>query len=66
MKKAQTIVLCGGLVNGIDLRVDNAVASVEIEGMHVSDRHRTLMRRCVRGEITYDQAVESIIRGTDL
>ena len=41
-------------MNGIDLRVDNA------------DRHRALMRRCARGEITYDQAVESIILGRDL
>ena len=53
-------------MNGIDLRVDNAVASVEMEGMHVSERHRALMRRCARGEIAYDQAVESIILGRDL
>lgn len=55
----------GDWVNGIDLRIDNAIASVEMEGMHVTETDRIILRRCARGEISYDQAVESIILGRE-
>lgn len=48
-------------MNGTDFRIDNAVASVEMEGLHVTEEDRRLLRRCMRGELSYDDAVKSII-----
>lgn len=48
-------------MNGIDFRIDNAVASVEMEGLHVTEEDRKLLRRCIGGELSYDDAVASVI-----
>ena len=45
----------------IDFRIDNIVASLEMEGFHVTDEDRELARRCAEGELTYDEAVLEII-----
>lgn len=44
-----------------DYIVRNAVASAEIEGLHVTEEDCILLTRCVRGEISYDDAVRSVI-----
>lgn len=48
-------------MNGIDFRIDNAVASVEMEGLYVTEEDRKLLRRCIGGELSYDDAVASVI-----
>ena len=48
-------------MNGTDFTIDNAVASDEMEGLHVTEEDRMLLRRCMRGELSYDDAVKSII-----
>lgn len=44
-----------------DYIVRNAVASAEIEGLHAMEEDRILLIRCVRGEISFDDAVRLVI-----
>lgn len=48
-------------MNGTDFRIDNAIASIEMEGLNVTEEDRKLLRRCICGELSYDDAVESVI-----
>lgn len=45
----------------IESRINNAVASLEIEGLQVTEEDKVLMRRCILGELSYDEAVETVI-----
>ncbi len=45
----------------VDYIVRNAVASVEMEGRHVTEKDRILLARCLRGEISFEDAIESVI-----
>ncbi len=40
--------------------VDNAIASIKMEGFKVSDEQRLLMLKVVRGEMTLDEALKII------
>ena len=42
-------------------RLDNVVASLAIEGLHVTESEKELARRCMRHEISYDDAVALLI-----
>lgn len=44
-----------------DFRIDNVVASLEMEGLHVTEEDKVLMRRCIHGELTYNEAVEMVL-----
>lgn len=48
-------------MDSVDYIVRNAVASAEIEGLHVSEDDRALLARCARGEIAFEDAVRSVI-----
>lgn len=37
--------------------VDDAIVSIKIEGFEISDEHRLLMLKVVRGEMTLDKAL---------
>ena len=42
-------------------RLDSNIASVEMEGFTVTPETRELLMRCIRKEMTYDEAIDSII-----
>ena len=42
-------------------RLDSNIASVEMEGFAVTPETRELLMRCIRKEMTYDEAIDSII-----
>ena len=45
----------------IEDRLDNAIASLALEGMHITESEKELARRCMRHEISYDDAVAMLI-----
>jgi hypothetical protein len=49
-------------IDMVELRIDNAVASLAMEGLFVTESDKELARRCIRGEISYDDAVRSIVQ----
>ena len=42
----------------IDFRIDNTVASLEMEGLHITEDDKLLIRKCILGEISFDKAIE--------
>jgi hypothetical protein len=46
-----------------EIALEDAVASMEIEGFHVTKSDIALAKRCLSGEISYDDAVAMVIRG---
>lgn len=45
----------------MESRLSSAIASLSIEGLVVTESEKDLARRCMRHEISYDDAVESVI-----
>lgn len=45
----------------IDYMIDNTVASLEMEGLHATESDKALMRRCVLGELSFDDAVKIVL-----
>lgn len=40
--------------------LNNNAGSVEAEGFHISDEDKLLVLHCLRGEITFEEAVELV------
>ena len=45
----------------IDFRIDNTVASLEMEGLHITDDDKRLIRKCILGELSFDEAVKIVL-----
>ncbi len=45
----------------IQKHIDNAVASMEMEGFHVSEESKELCKKMLMGEITYEEYMEIIV-----
>lgn len=45
-----------------EFRLDNAVASLALEGMKVTKKERELAMKCIRHEISFDDAVKMLTR----
>lgn len=45
----------------IEDRLDNVIASLAIDGMHVTESEKELARKCMLHEISYDDAIASLI-----
>ena len=60
-KSPSCIPLFGGNMTEIEDRLDNVIASLAIEGMHVTESEKELARKCMLHEISYDDAVASLI-----
>ena len=42
-------------------RLSSAVASLSMEGLEVTESEKQLARKCMRHEITYDDAVKQLV-----
>lgn len=42
-------------------RLDNAVASLAMEGLYVTDEEKEIALKCIRHEITYQEAIKTAI-----
>lgn len=53
----------GGVkTDDIDFRIENAAASLAMEGMIVTEAEKELVRKCAKHEMTYDELVESVVK----
>lgn len=46
--------------NNKERAINNAIASIEMEGFVITDEQRELVKRVVNKEISYEEALESI------
>lgn len=46
----------------IERAVDNAIASTEMEGFTITEKHRKLITKLMKKEITLDKAIKEIGR----
>ena len=44
----------------IERAVDNAIASTEIEGFTITEKHRELIMKLMKKEITLDKAIKEL------
>lgn len=45
----------------VEFIIEDAAASLEMEGFEVTEGDKELVRRCFRGELSFDEAVQLII-----
>ena len=46
----------------IDFRIENTVASLEMDGRYITDEDKELIRRVIRGELTFNEAMEIALK----
>lgn len=45
----------------IDKAIENAVASIEMEGYHIDEKSKELCKRLLSGEITMEEYIEIVM-----
>lgn len=48
-------------MDSADFIINSTAASLRIEGFDVTDDDKSLLRRCIQGELSYDEAVMSVL-----
>lgn len=55
------ILRLGAVMDSADFIINSTAASLRIEGFDVTDDDKSLLRRCIQGELSYDEAVMSVL-----
>lgn len=50
----------------IEKAIKNAEASVNMEGLHVSDSSKELCKKLLKGEITFDEYLKITLAGVEI